>query len=90
MNAAIASDEGIVAPRVFVLLRMGRVSNFLVQHHWDIFKVMFPTSIGFGFAYTMTYGTSPLRDARNYLLGSGSQADVFTVRFNTTGLGGSR
>ena len=49
---------------------MGRLSTFLVQRHWDIFKVVFPSSIGFGFLYTMQYGTSPLTDAKNYLSGT--------------------
>lgn len=106
------SHRHVVATRLPRLLsrlsfvEMGRVSNFLVRRHWDIFKVVFPTSVGFGFLYTFTYGTSPLADAKSYLLGqthivknsdphclfagSSSQADVLTVRFTSSSLGSSR
>eukprot|EP00210_Caulerpa_lentillifera_P006133 g5860.t1 len=68
---------------------MSRVSSLLVKHHWEIFKVVFPTSIGFGFVYTLNYGTSPISDFKNYLLGSSANSDVLTIRFGSS-VGSSR
>eukprot|EP00210_Caulerpa_lentillifera_P007233 g6920.t1 len=68
---------------------MNRVSSFFLKHHWEIFKVVFPTSIGCGFVYTWNYGSSPLSDFKNYISGSSSNADVLTIRFGSS-IGSSR
>ncbi|GMH45798.1 hypothetical protein BSKO_13761 [Bryopsis sp. KO-2023] len=62
---------------------MTRVANFLVKNHWDIVKVVFPSSMAFGFVYTMAYGTSPLADAKKGVVGT--QSDTI-MRFNSGSL----
>jgi len=63
---------------------MSRFGKLLLERHWDIVKVAFPSSVLFGFVYTLNNGTSPLQDARQSFLGSTStsNADVFTIRFS--------
>lgn len=61
---------------------MRKVGKFLVERHWDIVKVVFPSSVVFGFVYTMNYGTSPIDDAKQYITGSSARADYVSVRLS--------
>lgn len=61
---------------------MSKIGRFLVERHWDVVKVVFPSSVLFGFVYTYNYGTSPIQDAKHAVIGpsSSSHADVLSIR----------
>lgn len=68
--------------KVTVAIMMNKIGRFLVERHWDIVKVVFPSSVLFGFMYTMNYGTSPLEDAKQRIVGSSARADVLSIRLS--------
>ena len=41
---------------------MSRIGKYLVDNHWKIAQVVIPSSVLFGFMYTLKYGTNPLND----------------------------
>jgi len=66
------------------------VGRFLVDRHWDVVRVVFPSSVLFGFVYTYNYGSSPLQDAKRGVMGSSSPPYGDMVSIRLTGSLGQR
>ena len=45
------------------------LADLLLRKHTAIAKVLIPTSIAFGFVYTVQHESNPLTDAKNAALG---------------------
>ena len=46
------------------------LAELLLRKHTAIAKVLVPSSMAFGFFYALNYGTDPLTDAKNAVLGT--------------------
>lgn len=53
---------------------MSSVAKYLIDNHSKLARVLFPTSLAVGFAYTTVYGTTPLADAHATLTGQQGEA----------------
>ena len=45
------------------------LADLLLRKHTAIAKVLVPSSVAFGFFYTLNHGTNPLADAKSATLG---------------------
>ncbi|KAL0043575.1 hypothetical protein WJX79_008845 [Trebouxia sp. C0005] len=65
------------------------LADLLLRKHTAIAKVVVPSSMAFGFFYTLNHGTNALTDAKSAALGTSSAPVAYSFKRSSIGAGSS-